>query len=172
MSDCHGGCAHDSPSGLVLRCRIATPLCAWPSTTWFDGALCVNMQRTNAFPLAGLGSSAICAPCFGADVPQATACSFVVTIGLHVCGELMAEAVSRDRVLVLGPQGARQAAYLHGQIDGAADLRKDLWLGLSIQEIIDNDNKRVRICCVIGDRPNWLTLCSFDFCACDAEMDQ
>ena len=84
-------------------------------------------------PFAGLAGGAIHAPGFGADVPQSTACGFVIAVGLQSGGELVAKAVGRDWLFVLGPQAARQAAYLHGQIDGAPDLREHPWFRLGIQ---------------------------------------
>ena len=84
-------------------------------------------------PFAGLAGGAIQAPSFGADVPQSTACGFVIAVGLQIGGKLVAKAVGRYWLFVLGPQAARKAAYLHRQIDGAPDLSEDPWFRLGIQ---------------------------------------
>lgn len=109
-------------------------------------------------PFASLTGGAIHAPGFGADVPQSTACSLVVAVGLQIGGKLVAEAVGRDRLLVLGPQAARQAAYLHRQIDGAPDLSEHPWFRLGIQQFVDDNDQGVRIIGVVGDRAKRLAL--------------
>jgi hypothetical protein len=123
-------------------------------------------------PFAGLAGGAIQAPSFGADVPQSTACGFVIAVGLQIGCKLVAEAVGRDRLLVLGPQAVRQAAYLYGQIDGTPDLREHPWFRLGVQQFVDDNDQGVRIIGVIGNRAKRLALRIFDLGAPDAEMDQ
>ena len=131
--DGHGRGAHDHPIWLTLWLWVTTPLGARPTTARLHWPFRVNLQRTKAVPFARLASGAVNAPGFGADVPESTACGFVIAVGLQIGGKLVAKAVGRYWLFVLGPQAARQAAYLHGQIDGAPDLREHPWFRLGIQ---------------------------------------
>ena len=123
-------------------------------------------------PFACLASGAVNAPGFGADVPEPTACGFVVAVGLQIGGKLVAKAVGRDWLFVLGPQAARQATYLYGQIDGAPELHEHPWFWLGVQQFIDDNGQGVRIIGVIGDRAKRLALRAFHLGAPDAEVDQ
>lgn len=147
------------------------PFSTWPSAAWLYGAFSLNSQRTKALALAGLTSRAIDAPGCSAQMPQSTACGIVIDVGFEVGGKLVTEAVCRDSVLVFRPQAVCQAAYLHREVDGTADLCKHVGFFLGAEQLVDDANQGMRVVCVVADRPQRLALCRLDLCPAYLEVD-
>lgn len=102
---------------------------------------------------------------------QTTACGILINAGFEVSGKLVTEAVCCDGVLVLGPQAVCQAAYLHREVDGTADLCKHVGFFLGAEQLVDDANQGMRVVCVVADRPQRLALCRLDLCSAYLEVD-